>query len=317
MIGDTIENMLNQSTPPFELIVVDDGSTDDSVKIIRSFGDKVMLIQQANHGPGVARNNGFNASSGDFIQFMDSDDLASKNKLESQLNALLRSGADFAYCPWARCRIEENKIAYLDKVLQSRAVPEIKSMLEWFLSGWSLVFQNCLFKRSLIETTGGYRSDLMPSEDSEYFLRMLLANAKPIHTPDCLVFYREHNINKITASGTSAVHRANDWTMYLEIAGEMLKSKLTDFRLSTKIALSASVQNHISYCKQNGLKQLSDNNPLHNIKIPAKAVVLQTYNLYQKSRRKILNSPDFNRAFFPVKPGEIHRRSAKEIGFNI
>gem|GEM_PF-5011888 len=56
IIGETIENMLRQSLPPHEVIVVDDGSTDNSAGVIRSFGSRVKLIQQENKGPGAARN---------------------------------------------------------------------------------------------------------------------------------------------------------------------------------------------------------------------------------------------------------------------
>lgn len=109
LIGETIENMLNQTIIPDELIVVDDGSTDNSVDIIRSFGSCVHLIRQSNQGPGAARNLGLKASSGDYIQFMDSDDLASINKLEVQSKALDQSDADFTYCPWIRSAIQEKQ----------------------------------------------------------------------------------------------------------------------------------------------------------------------------------------------------------------
>src|SRR5579864_366780 len=82
LIGETISNLLAQTLPPSEIIVVDDGSTDKSVDVIRSFGDKIKLIQQSNQGPGAARNAGLRIATGDFIQFQDSDDLFSLNKIE-------------------------------------------------------------------------------------------------------------------------------------------------------------------------------------------------------------------------------------------
>ncbi|RYE28903.1 MAG: glycosyltransferase family 2 protein, partial [Sphingobacteriales bacterium] len=177
LIGETLESVLIQTLKASEVIVVDDGSTDDSVKVVEAFGRNVRLIRQTNQGPGTARNTGFAASSGGFIQFMDSDDLMSANKLLIQHSAILKTNADFAYCPWVRSNIGNGTITFLDNVLQQEALPATKSMLEWFVSGWSLVFQNCLFRRSLINLTGGYRKDLMPSEDSEYFVRILLSGA--------------------------------------------------------------------------------------------------------------------------------------------
>src|SRR5262245_27872009 len=99
LVGETIDNMLAQSLPPAEVIVVDDGSVDDSVAVIDSFVNRVKLIRQPNRGPGAARNAGLEIATGDFIQFMDSDDLASLNKLEDQVALLNRTGASVAFSP--------------------------------------------------------------------------------------------------------------------------------------------------------------------------------------------------------------------------
>ncbi|RYF91066.1 MAG: glycosyltransferase, partial [Chitinophagaceae bacterium] len=264
LIGDTIRNMLAQ-TIKAEIIVVDDGSTDNSVEVIESFGEKVKLIRQTNQGPGAARNAGLQAASGEFIQFMDSDDLASANKLWTQVNALKEQGGDFAYGPWVRCRIAENKIQFLDRVLQTQPVPDDRPMLEWFLSGWSLVFQNCVFRRTILQKAGYYRTDLMPSEDSEYFIRILNAGAVPVHTPGCLVFYREHEVNKITSTGTSSTHRANDWTRFLEITGALLEKRIPSMKAGTRRALAANVANHLNHCRAHQLPLLSPEHPYNHI----------------------------------------------------
>ncbi|MHA4843871.1 glycosyltransferase family 2 protein [Flavitalea antarctica] len=316
IVGETLENMFMQSLTPYEVIVVDDGSTDDSFKTVASFGDRVKLIRQTNQGPGVARNTGFAASAGDFIQFMDSDDLASKNKLEVQVEALRISGADFAYCPWVRCNIQNQEMNFLDHVLQSQPVPNSKSMLEWYLSGWSLVFQNCLFKRSIIENTGGYRTDLMPSEDSEYFVRILLSGAKSIHTPECLVFYREHNMNKITSSGTSSSQRANDWTNYLEITGHLFDNKINDLQFGTRLALASHVRQHLKFCRKQGFNILDNNCSYNHIRLPFKNVLVFLFDYYLKIRKKFVGSQDYIPAFMPANPGLTHFNMIKEIGYN-
>lgn len=100
LISNTIHNILGQSFRAVEIIVVDDGSTDHSIEVLEGFGTQITLIRQENSGPGGARNAGFGAASGQFIQFMDSDDLASLNKLEIQVAALESEGADMAFCPW-------------------------------------------------------------------------------------------------------------------------------------------------------------------------------------------------------------------------
>ncbi|RYX82788.1 glycosyltransferase family 2 protein [bacterium] len=75
LVGMAIESVINQSSENCELIVVDDGSTDGTVEAVARFGNRVHLLQQKNAGPGAARNTGIAAAKGDYIAFLDSDDL--------------------------------------------------------------------------------------------------------------------------------------------------------------------------------------------------------------------------------------------------
>ncbi|TVP43879.1 MAG: glycosyltransferase family 2 protein [Gemmatimonadales bacterium] len=85
MIGDAIQSSLDQTHSPSEVIVVDDGSTDDSLAVARSFGPPVRTLHQENAGPAAARNAGIEAASGEFVAFLDSDDLWKPAKLERQI----------------------------------------------------------------------------------------------------------------------------------------------------------------------------------------------------------------------------------------
>src|SRR5690606_32045215 len=195
-------NMLGQSLPPFEVIVIDDGSTDDSRDIIGAFGDKVKLLCQRNQGPGAARNAGLQAARGDYVQFMDSDDLASLNKLEVQADAMQEQNADICYGPWIKLSFDGHRVIPENHVLQSRPVPSDKSLLHWFLTEWSIVFQTCLFRREFLLDVGLYRTDMFLAEDLEYFTRILLNDPKIVFTHDSPMHNQLHGINKLTDSVT-------------------------------------------------------------------------------------------------------------------
>jgi glycosyltransferase involved in cell wall biosynthesis len=210
LVGETIQNMLEQSLPPHEVIVVDDGSTDRSVEVISSFGSRVKLIRQENQGPGAARNAGLAVAAGEYIQFMDSDDLASRNKLERQVAALEENQADIAYSPWVKVFIDNAFVSFEDHVLQTRPLPESLSILEWFLSSWSIVLQACLFRNNLLKKIEPFRKDLLVWEDGELLVRLFALKPQVVFAPGCLTLYRLHNYQKLTESGTTDLRRLQD-----------------------------------------------------------------------------------------------------------
>lgn len=222
VVGETIENMLRQSLPPHEVIVVDDGSTDDSVSVIRSFGDRVILLQQSNQGPGAARNAGLKIATGEFIQFMDSDDLASLNKLEAQIKALSRYQADIVYGPWVKVWMQDHRVRLENVVLQQYPLPSSRHPLHWFLTSWSMVFQQCLIRRSVLEKVGGYREDMKLYEDGELFVRLLLSGAILIHEAQSLTLYRLDDHAKLTASGQQQQHKIQDTALFHQLLIQQL-----------------------------------------------------------------------------------------------
>src|SRR5688500_16079689 len=84
-LREAVDSVLNQTVPPHEVIVVDDGSTDDSWEILESYGERVLTIRQQNQGVGAARNSGAKPATEEFLAFLDSDDYWAPKKLEKQL----------------------------------------------------------------------------------------------------------------------------------------------------------------------------------------------------------------------------------------
>jgi glycosyltransferase involved in cell wall biosynthesis len=250
LIGETISNVLNQTLPPHEIIVVDDGSQDDSVGIIRSFGRSVTLLQQSNHGPGSARNTGLGAATGDFIQFQDSDDLLSLNKLEAQARALQQTGADIAFGPWAHVRINRPQIAFETCVLQQAMPHPAVSMASWLLRGWSTTVQSLLFRRSFLAEAGNYRADLWYGEDMEFFFRMLVRGPRVAFAGQALTLYRTQSPGKLSQdTGLAWARRVVDWAKYVSLTLENQKAFGYQADFWTRSIHLSSIRKHLRYLR--------------------------------------------------------------------
>jgi glycosyltransferase involved in cell wall biosynthesis len=235
LIAETLRSLLNQTVPADEIIVVDDGSADDTSKVVLQVANnwkletgnlkpEIKVIRQENGGPAKARNTGFAVSKGEFIHFFDSDDLAAPNKHEVQLKALQESGADIAYGPWVKGQIGNGKFTPENHVLQQRGLPE-GDLIKALLTNWSVVPHACLFRRSIVENVGGFPEHLFATEDQKMFLRCLLARARVIHSPGTLELYRSDDPSKITAVGEGHKRLIINWGDFLLMADQACRAK--------------------------------------------------------------------------------------------
>lgn len=233
LIGETLSSLLNQTLSADEIIVVDDGSTDGTAQAAEAAFEEwkggnlkgeivpeFRLLRQENKGPAAARNAGFAASRGEFIHFFDSDDIALTTKHEVQLRALQQSGADIAYGPWLKGRFFAGGFQPENHVFQQKGLPH-GNLVKALLTDWSIVPHACLFRRSIVEKSGGFPEDLFVGEDQLMFLNCLLHGGKVIHSPGTMELYRTENDCKITALETARRDRAIHWARFLLDADEI------------------------------------------------------------------------------------------------
>ena len=229
LIGETIQSILSQTRPPDEIIVVDDGSTDESRDAIREFVPRVRLITQENKGPATARNRGVAEATGDFIQFLDSDDICFRNKFEEQLRELIRTGADMAYSPYVSCSLLNGVAQLRGPVMQARPLPNYCSAARYFAKGWGIYLQACLFRRSLVLKAGPFHEKLMPNEDYEFLFRVLLARPTMVHVASTGFIYRLHTDGQLSFSSSGSAMRAKDYVNYVCFVREHLRENRTQF----------------------------------------------------------------------------------------
>ena len=226
LLKKTLDNILAQTLKPSEIIVVDDQSTDGIEDVQREYFDRVIFMKNSGVGPGAARNTGFLASTGSYIQFFDSDDLMTLDKLEIQFNQLENSTSMMAYCPHVKAIEDQNEgWKQRDTILYFHPFSKRLRYDQWLIRGACMVTQSCLFKRELIENAGLWRTDLMPHEDLEFLFRIGQVEPYPIHSNIPAVIYRQHAF-QITDKSTTINSRAIDQlNAYCFIKENMMKNK--------------------------------------------------------------------------------------------
>lgn len=249
LLKSTLDNILNQSLAASEIIVVDDHSTDNLKELIDSYEKKVICIPSSGVGPGAARNTGFLASTGKYIQFFDSDDLMTLDKLEIQYNQLENASSAMAYCPHVKA-IEQNNGRWkqTDSILYFKPLSKRLRYDQWVLRGACMITQSCLFKRELIREVGLWRTDLMPHEDLEFLFRIGRSEPYPVHSSVPAVLYRQHEY-QITDKDTTTLSRADDQLKaYKLIFDQMDKENYTisDRLIMTNNMLHASRYSSLS-----------------------------------------------------------------------
>lgn len=203
-IAETLRSAATQTWPHKEIIVVDDGLTDRTAEIARSFVPKVTVVSIENRGAAAARNHALSLSHGDFIQWLDASDLLAPNKIERQLAALREGGSRriLLSSPWA---------PFHYRIRQARSVCnslcQSLSPVEWLLRkmGEDLHMQTAtwLVSRELTEAAGPWDTRLFSDDDGEYFCRVLLASEGTRFVPEVGVFYRSAPTSRLSHIGTS------------------------------------------------------------------------------------------------------------------
>jgi glycosyltransferase involved in cell wall biosynthesis len=188
-VGEAIQSCLNQTYAPIEVIVINDGSTDKSLEMIQSFGDRVRWESGPNRGGNQARNRGFSISSGDYIQFLDADDYLLPEKIARQVAFLEASGADVVYGDWRHEHFRMDGTSSFEEIAISGAREDVLGAL---LSGWWVAPAALLFRRHVVEKTGGWDESLTAAQDRDFFISMAMTDAKIAYQSGCYSIYRRH-----------------------------------------------------------------------------------------------------------------------------
>lgn len=198
-IKETIESVLNQSWPNLEIIVVNDGSSDNTSLIAEGYvKNGIKLITQNNKGQDAALNNGYKHSNGAYIKFMDSDDLINPEMVAIQMRVLNGSEEHVAYGEWARFYNDQPELADFTKLDYWKDM----APLDFLTSRPEGVMLQCgimLVPRILIDRAGLWDERLVHFNDTEFFGRVLLHSKGVKFTEGAKLFYRSAQSGSLSA----------------------------------------------------------------------------------------------------------------------
>ena len=200
-LDQAIQSVLKQTYNNLELIVVNNGSTDNSLKVLEKYENEIILIDQANLGQSGARNSGLSRAQGELIAFLDADDFWEPNKLESQ-NQLVNDSTQLVYCGIMQFKDPGNGN---EQIL----LPKYRGDCSKYfidLPGASIVLSGestALFSRDLLEKVGSFDAGLNSTAGWDFFRRCSrFTNFDFVNQP--LVNYRLHSSN-MSKSNTKVI----------------------------------------------------------------------------------------------------------------
>lgn len=204
-VGETLESVQRQTWANLEVVVVDDGSTDDSVRIIETFeGLNLILVRQTNRGQTAALNAGLAHATGDFVQYLDADDLIDPDKIAIQMARLADAPGCVASARWGRFygRPEDTRF---ETETVSRDFGSLDWLVESRANGLGMMFPALwLIPMSIARAVGPWREDLTLNNDAEYFTRVLLAAERVLFCEGARCRYRSGISGSLSGRKTPA-----------------------------------------------------------------------------------------------------------------
>jgi len=190
-IEAAISSALSQTYKNIEVIIIDDGSSDSTYELaMRYKSGNVMVIHQENKGASAARNCGLGIATGDWIQFLDADDILHPEKIAIQMERALIDGPEYIYgSDWGRFKENIIEAKFGPSVLLADSTP-VDWLIEKYSNNEMIQPGAWLTHRSLIEKSGRWDERLSLNDDGEFFDRVVLVSQGVKYVPGAKTYYR-------------------------------------------------------------------------------------------------------------------------------
>jgi glycosyltransferase involved in cell wall biosynthesis len=204
-IAETVKSAIAQTWPRKEIIIVDDGSTDQTVVIARTFASKdVRVVSKDNQGAAATRNYALSLSQGDYLQWLDADDLLSQEKVTKQMEVAgeCQDARTLLSSAWGFFSYRTDRAEFSPTSLWNDLSP-----VEWLLrklsEGSHMQTATWLVSRELSDAAGPWDTRLLSDDDGEYFCRVITASNAIRFVPQSKVFYRVTPASRLSYIGQS------------------------------------------------------------------------------------------------------------------
>jgi glycosyltransferase involved in cell wall biosynthesis len=212
-LADTVHSAQQQTWENKEIIIVDDGSKDNTLEIARRFeSSDVRVYTQQNQGAAATRNRAFSLAKGDYIQWLDADDLLSPDKIARQAEIAEQTGDKrlLLSCGWGQFLYRHYRTRFAPTALWNDL-----SRAEWLTRKMSLNLHmqtaTWLVSRELSEAAGPWNTKLLGDDDGEYFCRVLMQSGGVRFVPGAKVYYRASGAGSLSYIGHSDRKRKAQW----------------------------------------------------------------------------------------------------------
>jgi glycosyltransferase involved in cell wall biosynthesis len=198
-IGETLNSVIHQTYTDFEILVVDDGSSDDTSSVVKAFDDdRIICIYQSNQGVSVARNTGIFQARGEYIAFLDADDLWHQEKLKVQVNAFeTESEPCVCYCD-RKVFSDVNSLGVGNDDEGLNFEMSTEQLFSSLLKHNHIHCSSVMVRRKLFARSGVFDPMLRASEDSDLWMRAARYTSF-LHIKGTLSYYRHHENNTVNS----------------------------------------------------------------------------------------------------------------------
>ncbi len=292
-IAETLDSCLTQTYKNIEIIIVDDGSKDASLNIAKQYEKKYQNIKvytQKNSGASAARNKAFSLSSGEYIQYLDADDLLHPDKIRLQIEVLKNhDDKTLVFGKWGTFQKSIENVIWENPPVNKNYDDSIQFLVDLWVSEMTVVAYSWLMSRKLVEESGGWNEKLSTNDDGEFSARIVFKASKILFVENSLGYYRKDNENSLSKQVTKKALQSS--LKSFETYIKLMKDDIDKSEVRRSLALMHSrflyhippSEKDLIFETKNKINSLGFNKPLNTMKRHEIFVsyFIGTYSMFQ------------------------------------